>query len=275
MKNKTEHRQLAVMPVVATLFAAGMLLAVPASAEKTVGSDASSGSSAQTEKSPAVHRWARRSLSSVYLQGGVSHLDMDAVNGRLERNGYTPLENPAVPIGFGFKHHYGRLIAGFDWNFLLNQNPDAPDSNIRMDLRNWYWQLNYGADLLKQERFSIYPLLGVGLGHTNIWITEESGTSFDGALASPARSIQMSQTSLVLSATLGIDYRIKMRESARKTDYITVGLRGGYLYSPFAGEWRTHAAQIQNGPDRGINGAILQLTLGLSHKRTPPKNAAR
>lgn len=77
----------------------------------------------------------------------------------------------------------------------------------------------------------------------------------------------MSQTGLLLSAMLGVDYRLKIHETATRTKYVTIGLRGGYLYTPFTGDWRTHGAKIQEGPQRGLNGGVILLSLGFSSKR--------
>ncbi|MBN2342156.1 MAG: hypothetical protein JXX29_15905 [Deltaproteobacteria bacterium] len=252
---------------------AGLMVALPAEARKTTLEKKQKGSTAAaTTEENRQHHWRYKALSTMYIQGGVADIDLDALNGRLNRSGYDTIESPVVPIGFGFTHRFKRAVAGLDWVFLMHNTPTPPDDNLRMDVRNWYWQVTYGADVVRTDAFSLYALAGAGLGHTGIWIAEETGDSFNGVLREPARSTSMTQTSLVLSATVGADYRIETRKTDRKTSYFTIGLRGGYLFSPYAGAWHMYAADVRNGPERGFNGPSALLTIGWSTKRHPPKS---
>ena len=262
-----------VAPFVMLLLWFGSAVA-PNSANADTGDKASSapGNGDGMDAASTPHRdWLRSSLSSAYILGGMANIDLDALNGRLVRAGYDKIDAPAVPLGFGFTHRMNRFVIGLDWHFMLHNMPKSPDENIRVDLRNWYWQLQYGLDIVRVKNLGVYALVGAGVGHTAIWISDEQGESFNGVLNAPMRSSYMTQTSLVLSATLGVDYLIETSRTARKTSYITVGLRGGYIFSPFAGDWRTHAAEIQNGPTRGMNGPVALITLGFAKKRHPPK----
>ncbi len=282
MKLFSHQWVLATMILPAALLTAGPATASdrkqPTPGEVSASTATGGSSAAATEvnsmnTSAQTHRnhWIKKSLFSLYVQGGLAAIDMDAMNGRLSRFGYDPIDDPIMSMGFGFNHRFNRFIGGMDWHFLIHNTPEAPDNNVRVDMSNWLWQLNYGADLVQTASWSVYALGGIGLGHTRIWISEESGGSFNGVLQDPGRSTYMAQTSLVLSATLGVDYRFPMRERPHKTSYFTVGLRGGYLFSPYAGNWRTHAAQIQNGPERGLNGPTALLTLGMTSRRHLPQ----
>jgi hypothetical protein len=267
MMNKTAGRWV----LASVILPAALLMAVPVTAGDKVDEDSTTASTAATE---TTHRglWKKKSLSSFYVQGGLADIDMDAMNGRLTRFGFDRIDTPVMSMGFGFNHRFNRFIGGMDWHFFVHNTPEYPDDSLRVEMRNWLWQLNYGADLIQTRSWSVYALGGLGLGHTRIWISEESGESFNGVLQDPGRSTYMAQTSFVLSATLGVDYRIEMRKKAHKTSYFTIGLKGGYLFSPYAGDWRTHAARIQDGPERGFNGPIGLLTLGMSSRRHPPAN---
>ena len=271
MKNiRKEHSQfqlVAVLTLLGVLWVAQPLQAQTISGEKKGDQSASETVKADSKPDTYRHYWKRKSMGSLYLLGGVAYMDMDALNGRLARAGYDTVESPTMPMGFGFNHRFRRLIAGVDWHFLKHAMPQTPDENMRMDMRTWYWQLNYGYDIVQLKSLSVYALAGIGLGHASIWISDERGESFNGILNAPARSIFMSQTSFLVSATAGADYRIETGTSDRRTTYFTIGVRGGYVFSPFAGAWRTHAAEIKDGPERGLNGPVVLLTLGITRKR--------
>ena len=267
MKQQQSKHPNIYLTVVLTLLG-GLLIAQPSSAQ-TTPKDNANGETSSTATTADAHRhhWKKKSMGSLYLHGGVADIDLDALNGRLSRSGYDTIDAPAVPMGFGFTHRFERFIAGVDWHFLMHRMPETPDENMRMDMRTWYWQLNYGYDIVQLKNFSVYALAGAGLGHASIWISDERGESFNGVLREPARSIYMTQTSFVVSATAGADYRIETGTSKHRTTYFTVGVRGGYVFSPFTGDWRTHAAEIQNGPERGLNGPVALITLGITRKR--------
>ncbi|MBN2529476.1 MAG: hypothetical protein JXR76_24020 [Deltaproteobacteria bacterium] len=240
-----------------------------------VKSDDSASSVSEENKHRYRNHWKKKSTSSFYIMGGVANIDMDALNGRLVRNGYDKIESLVIPMGFGFNHRFNRFIAGIDWQFLMHNMPQPPDENLRMDVRHWYWQLNYGVDFLQLDNLSIYALLGLGVGHSGIWISEESGDSFNGVLREPLRSTYMRQNSFVISGNIGVDYRMEMRKTERRTSYFTIGIRGGYVFTPFAGDWRTHAAEIHNGPSRGFNGPAVLLAVGMTRKHHPEQPAVR
>lgn len=209
----------------------------------------------------------RYRLGTFYMSGGVAFLDMDALNNRLLRSGYSKWDSPSVPMGLGFFMRTGRLVAGGEMNKLLSSSFEAQRDDFRMDVKSWYWSLNYGYDVVQWKGLSVYPLLSIGASHTDIWLSKEEGTSFNEALVSPGQGTHMRQDSLILKAELGIDYRFELKERATKTTYFSFGLRGGYLFSAYNSNWSTASAEVHNGPSRGLNGPVVQLMLGFSRQR--------
>jgi hypothetical protein len=110
-------------------------------------------------------------------------------------------------------------------------------------------------------------LLGIGTGTTKVTIASENGASFNDVLDNPGREVRMSQTGLLLDASLGIDYRFKVRETEHKSSFFTVGVRGGYLFAPYSSEWKTGSAEISGGPDILMGGPTVQLLVGFSGER--------
>ena len=211
--------------------------------------------------------WRVSSIGSLYAIGGVGFFDLDALNGRLDGAGYTKWDTPAAPLGLGINFRMGRIIMGVDWNWLANVGAESTADDLRLDVKSKYWLIRYGFDIVQWKGLSIYPLLSIGVGHSNINISRETGDSFNDVLATPGRDVRMRQNALLLDVSLGVDYRFKIRENYRKSTYFTIGVRGGYLFAPYAGDWYTGSAEISGGPDLGLEGPVVQLLIGISGKR--------
>jgi opacity protein-like surface antigen len=240
-----------------------------ASKVKASSADVKGESAAETEK-PGKERekvWRRPMIGTLYAIGGISFPDTDALNARFDAAGYSKWDKVVANLGFGFTHRTGRLVGGFDWNWAFTSDFESVSDASRMNVKSRYWLFNYGFDVVQWKGLSVYPYLGIGAGHMEISISEEQGASFDDVLQNPGRGVVMNQTSLVLSASLGIDYRFKIKESKKKTSFFTVGLRAGYLFQPHAGAWETTSAEIYSGPEKGLQGPVVQLLLGISGSR--------
>jgi opacity protein-like surface antigen len=209
-----------------------------------------------------------RPTGTFFLQGGMGVFDLDSLNDRLSPYDYSALENRSIPLGFGITMHMQRIRAGIDWNWLWNHRSESADEDLQLSIRRRYWLVRYGVDVIQWKGLSVYPLFGIGSAWMHIDITRQSGASFSDVLASPARDSRLSQTSLLLDASLGIDYRFVRRETERRKSWMTVGLRGGYLFQPYAGAWRSSMAEIHDGPRRSFQGPVVQLQIGFSSEKT-------
>lgn len=221
----------------------------------------------QADKEKCKMKLRKPILGSMYMMGGVSFADTDALNGRFENNGYSKIDSPAGNLGVGMTHRFGRFVTGVDFNWLLTSNVESSNPDTRMDMKSWFWQVTYGFDVVQFKGLSVYPLVGIGMGHSQIHISSETGDSFNNVLQNPNLEVYMRQNSLLLSAGAGVDYRFKMRENERKTSYFTIGVRGSYIFQPYAGEWKTKAATINGGPEKGLQGPQVLLIIGISGER--------
>jgi hypothetical protein len=209
-------------------------------------------------------------IGNLYFLGGVGFFDVDDLNDDLSDNRYSELKSPALSLGFGTDVSIGHLILGGEWNWMKNVATESERDNIRADIKSHYWLFRIGVDLVKWRGLRVYPLLGIGASHTRFFISNEQGQSFRDVLDTPTREVRMSQTGLLLDASLGIDYRFKMRETEYKSSFFTVGVRGGYLFSPYSGNWETATADISGGPDTLTSGPTVQLLVGFSGERKHP-----
>ena len=63
-----------------------------------------------------------------------------------------------------------------------------------------------------------------------------------------------------------MEYKFQVKETDKRRSFLTVGLRGGYLFAPYSGEWKTGAAEIADGPNMDLAGPVFQMQLGFTHQ---------
>jgi hypothetical protein len=258
MKSLTQFKRLVGSSLLVTILA---LSAAPARAEETPPDDTN------TNPKEWVSPFFSPKVGNLYFLGGVGFFDLDGINGSLGRAGYSELDNPTLSLGLGTDMSIGHLILGAEWQWLRNVGTEASRNGIRADISSNYWLFRVGIDAVKWRGLRVYPLLGIGSGVTKFTVTSEAGADFDDVLDAPTRDLRMTQRGFLLDASLGVDYRFKVRETEYRSSFFTVGLRGGYLFAPYSGKWRTSSAEISNGPDMMSEGPTVQLLLGFSGER--------
>ncbi len=245
---------------------AGLVLLIPV---KNASAEVLTEKSNDADPNPKAWRSPHFSpvVSNMYLLGGLGFYDVDAINSSFSDNGYSELKSPALSLGLAGDLSIGRIIAGIEGHWLKNVGTTAERDDLNADINSRYWLYRIGVDLAKWRGLRVYPILGIGTAITTINLTSESGASFNDVLENPGRDVTMSQRALLIDASLGIDYRFKIRENEYKSSFFTVGVRGGYLFAPYSGEWKTGSAEISGGPEMIINGPTVQLMLGFSGER--------
>lgn len=218
-----------------------------------------------------------RKTGDFHFLGGIGFLDFDGLNDRLNNAGYSKLHNPSMTLGFGGSMRFGRFMTGLEGHWLKNVSGEASSDDFRADYSGGYGLFRAGFDVLDLAGFRIHPLVGIGWGWLEIDIEEEQGASFNDVLADPGRGIQMTQDGLLLEAGLGADYRFEISGDENRSRFFKIGVRGGYLFAPYSGDWKTGSAEISAGPDIGLSGPTVQLVLGFSteYKRHPHTRAKR
>jgi opacity protein-like surface antigen len=223
-----------------------------------------------SEKKEWVSPFFSPKVGSLYFLGGAGFNDLDGLNGRMGDAGYSDINTPTLSLGLGTDMSIGRLILGAEWQRLRTVGTEAERDDIRADISAKYWLFRVGVDVAKWRGLRVYPLVGIGTGTSKFTVATESGASFDDVLDAPTRDLRMTQKGLVLDASLGVDYRFKMRETEYKSSFFTVGVRGGYLFAPYSRGWETASAEISGGPDLMTSGPTVQLLLGFSGERKKP-----
>jgi opacity protein-like surface antigen len=224
----------------------------------------------EEEEKTRVPEFFKPVVGNLYFLGGVGFHDTGPLNSRFDDGGFSEIKDPSLSLGIGGDISIGRLILGTEWHRLVNVGTDVARDDFRADIKTRYWLARLGVDLVKWRGLRVYPLFGIGTASTTIRISEEQGADFDAVLATPNRETRMTQHGLLLDASLGADYRFLVRENDEKKRFFTVGLRGGYMFSPHSRGWETAAAEISGGPDLMTTGPTVQLLIGFSGQHKKP-----
>jgi hypothetical protein len=119
-----------------------------------------------------------------------------------------------------------------------------------------------GAVVVRNPRFRVFPMIGIGGGGMQLRITESPAPSFDQIIADPARESLLDIGGFMLQAVLGVDYLLKLGEDKYGYGGLIFGIRAGYTQSFFTSGWEMGDIDIYGGPDTGISGFYIRFTVG-------------
>jgi hypothetical protein len=200
-----------------------------------------------------------------YFMVGKSFLDMDELNTRLKENGYATFSDSPVSLGAG---GHGivrdRFVIGGEGHALLSRTEESTIGGVDYGSRlsAGYGFFDVGVLAMRAGGLDVYPMLGLGGGGVSLDIRQSRIGSFEDLLEDPDRSATLSTWSFLINLGLGIDYLAVLGEGRNGEGGIVIGLRSGYIFSPFNGDWDFKGETLPGGPEPGLNGAYIRLTIG-------------
>ena len=106
------------------------------------------------------------------------------------------------------------------------------------------------------------PLLGLGGGGLQLEILEHGVPSFDDVLRDPGRSSRLSTSAFLVDVGASVDFMLTTRQMGSARGGPVFGLRAGYVFAPYKGDWRLESNDVIGGPEVGLTGAYVRLLLG-------------
>jgi len=203
-----------------------------------------------------VGRSPKRSLS---LTAGSYWLDIGDLNNELEKNGYVKLPDRVFSIGtIGFDRLNESLWYAAEGNILLGKETNY--NGFRSSLLSGYAmaEIGYFADY---KEVNFYPFLGVGGGWNRLKITDSMSYSFDELLATPFKEVNTKNSFLILGLGIGLEHGFFSNRNGQ-VDGLIIGLRGGYNFTPLVSDWKIDGNTLKGGPDTGIAGYYIRMTIG-------------
>lgn len=203
----------------------------------------------------------------LYFDFGLHSNRMGDFQSYLDRSalGYPTLAKTFWTVGGGGMFMGRGLVVGLEGVCLLDRRRAA--NGRASELGGAFGVLQVGYTLIESERFTLYPLLGLGGGAFSWRVQNEvRPESFEDAIRDPEKGSSLLNASFILQAALGADYWIRVKSGERATGYIVIGLRLGYAYSPFGRNWELltadQAVELADGPMLGITGPFVRLVIG-------------
>ena len=196
---------------------------------------------------------------------GGNQLDMDDLNVRMKDNGYTEFSDNYLSLGGGGHAIINdKIVLGGEGHALLGRTKSSTlgVTDYGSKLSAGYGFFDLGYMLLRAGGLDAYPLLGIGGGGISMNIIQSEIGSFDDILADPDRGAKLSTWDFLINIGLGIDYLYVLGGGEMGEGGLVLGLRGGYIFSPFEGDWKFEGETLPGGPDLGITGPYIRLTIG-------------
>lgn len=201
-----------------------------------------------------------RRTASVFLSVGGLMLDAEGLNASLGAHGYSEMSDRFFSLGAGGLLVINQAILGVEGHSLLAEQASSTNGTFRASMAGRYGMLDFGYLVYEGESLDVYPLLGVGYGHTSLDILDPSGRTFDDVLTDPRRGVALEKEGFLLGISVGGDYVFEVGRGRRRGPLL--GVRIGYNYSPVENEWSMDGTPLLGGPELSLTGGFVRILLG-------------
>jgi hypothetical protein len=194
---------------------------------------------------------------------GWSGLDLEPLNQVLVASGYPPFEEDYLTLGGGGFAVLGRFVIGGQGHGYLPDKQDVSlaSGNQRTSLAAGVGFVDLGVVAWSRRGLSLIPFVGLGGGALLFEIQELSSPSFGEVLQQPGRRSQLSTSGFLVDLGVNLDWLVgPVRDDVRFG--AAVGLRVGWIFSPFQGDWQLDGRDIAGGPRMGVEGPYVRFMLG-------------
>lgn len=196
--------------------------------------------------------------------GGGVNMSIGDMNDYLDDAGYDQFQMGMGIGGGGFLGNYNHWVFGLE-GYRFAMGSDVKRNDWDVDLSGQYFLLRFGYAAVQKNGWQFYPMIGLGGGSSTLTISNsKADTSFEYVLLGPRRSTTMSNGYIVLDAALAFDYRFSFFENndGTRAHGLVLGAKLGYSYTPYNTNWELSGADIEGGPDFGVNGPYLKFVIG-------------
>jgi hypothetical protein len=200
-----------------------------------------------------------------YFMIGWSALDLQPLNDALVVGGYPAITEDFLSLGGGGHAVLGRLVLGAQGHGYLPQSEDAALAlgNYRTEVVAGAGFVDLGFLLWSRGGASFTPLVGLGGGGIQLDIRELSAPTFGQVLAQPGRRSTLTTGGFLIDLGASFDWILdRGRVHGVGHGGPLVGLRAGWVLSPFTGQWELNGQDIAGGPELGLTGPYLRFMFG-------------
>ena len=209
-----------------------------------------------------------RSGYSGFVGAGASSIRTGSLNDQLAAGGYPTFGDggPALTIA-AYRLLRGGIMLGGEWHFISVGDREHQGRDV--GLGAGYGTLGVAYALERSSRMRVYPRLGLGIGGMGLWresAVPGTAVGFDDWLAAPDSDpdyATLSQASMVVD--FGVGAELAMRRGGDVG--AVVGLRIGYLATPFDQGWTSDGRAVTGAPSATVAGPYVRMLLGWRRER--------
>ncbi len=201
-----------------------------------------------------------------YFMIGWSALDLQPLNDALATSGYPRFSEDFLSMGGGGHAVLGWLVIGGQGHGYMSQERDAALTlaNYRTAVTAGMGFFDLGVVAWSRGGASLTPLVGLGGGGLEVDIRELAAPTFSEVLAQPGRRSTLSTGGFLLDLGASFDWIIDRGRNFGHGGPL-VGLRVGWVLTPFHGQWQLHSQDIAGGPELELTGPYVRFMVGGGH----------
>jgi hypothetical protein len=200
---------------------------------------------------------------------GVHNNDVEDLNERLAAHGYPTFSENFLSFSGGYNWWTRSLVWSIDGHGLFQ--PAETNAGYETSLTSAYGLISLGLPIKPAQNVFLYPMISVGGGGAQLHIQNRSNVSFDDLLDDPGRTADVSNASFLFGPRIGAHVLIRLGDKKEAPRGITLGLRGGYLFSAFESEWlELDHESINGGPKMNLGGPHIMFVIGGWGQRPMP-----
>jgi len=233
------------------VFCLGVLSSSPAQAQ-----DADANQDADVEEEAPAR--AQKEGGGGFFAIGVNSIDLGPLNSRLSGAGYPTFPSELFAIGGGgYGVVAGTLLLGGEGYGLIA--PSRGFEGREVSVGGGYGLFTIGYRFRPTNQVVVYPQVGIGGGGMMLEIGSTGADSFDDVLDDPNREASLEKGSLLVSLGVGAEYQFA---TSGEPGGFQIGLRAGYLLSPYESDWSLGEDRLSGSPDASFGGPYVRLTIG-------------
>ena len=233
---------------------------------------------AQTADTVKTSGWFKHNIAgAAQIQVTYRNTKIGQLNHALNANGIPSIGASDIWINASMNHVFNNwmLEDGIGFN-PLETSTSAND--IKAKYSQYQAFLRLGYNLSKNDNFRYFPFVGANFSASVLKIEDkgrENNTSdFSEELLNSTSSKTFWQPNFGIELGAGFDYLIKVKpkqmECFTVERSIPVGIREGYYFNTYAGNYKLDSHHLNNGPDEKQNAVFVSLNIGLGYKITKP-----
>lgn len=203
----------------------------------------------------------KKRVNAAYFIVGNNTFRLNSLNNYLTPRGFPTLAANYLAYGFGGHVIHNKFVLGAEVQRSFGKK-QLSTANFNTFLSFKYTTLNIGYLLYSQKGLMTYPLLGFGFGELKLKVMNNEIDSFNDI--DKNHNISTSWThSFLVNLGMGLDYFVNFNKKMQGKNNLVIGIRAGYLISPIKFNWSIDGIRVGDGPEVGLTGPYIRITIGL------------